>query len=85
MEETRKDRIARMLKANVGIREICRMEGISNTPVYKVMKETGLRRKKIGKNHNKEVEGAIQTEEFVCPGISHCVTCKYVFQYPCPL
>ena len=74
MEETRKDRIARMLKANVGVREICRIEGISNTPVYKVMKETGLRRK-----------GAVQVEEFVCPGISHCVTCKHVFQYPCPL
>ncbi len=85
MEETRKDRIIRMLEANVGVREICRIEGISNGPIYRVMKETGLRHKKIGKNHNKEVEGAVHVEEFVCPGIRHCVTCKHIFQHPCPL
>lgn len=46
---TQKARIIQLLKDGVGIREICRREGISNSLVYKAMKEIGMERNKMAK------------------------------------
>jgi len=86
MEESKKDRIIRLLKADVGMREICRIEGISNTPVYKVMEQIGMEHRKIGKRKQMEdIRSAVSIGRFICPGIQYCVRCKHIFESVCPL
>lgn len=83
MEETQKARIIQLLKDGVGVRGICRIEGISNTPVYKAMKELGMGHKKMEKRQAEEA--MVKVARFVCPGIEHCAICKHIFESVCPL
>lgn len=72
-------RIIKLLHTKMSIKKIGQTVGAGNWTVYRIMEETGIRTKKP------KVEEVEIKDDFVCPGFNHCVTCKRIFEYPCPL
>lgn len=83
VSEAKQNKIRQLLLAGVSLNQICKQLRISNTPVYKLAEREGIRyRKKM--DGKRQVAMATVVDDFVCPGLSGCVTCKRIFQYPCP-
>jgi hypothetical protein len=71
-------RIVRLLRKGVKVRDVSRRVSISRWSVYRIMDKHGI--------HNRQSRDDVEAkDEFVCPGFNHCVTCRRIFEFPCPL
>jgi len=81
--------IIHLLQGHTGINRICRLVDVSKYQVYKIIDETGLRKKRTYKSTPKSKTSVAVVEKmptsFVCPGIGYCGGCNHAYQYPCKL
>ena len=64
--------------------EICKIAGVSNTPVRKVKVQLGIIVDKTNR-YDLQPRQNPKLEDFVCPGIKGCVICRHQFQHGCPM